>query len=119
MPADYAASKRMQRVIKRNEEQMQLILDRDADPTDREFAIRSLRNYPMHWRTDDLLKMVTDPTDNESLRIVMAEALGWFCHSVEREKIAATLSDCLARDKSLSPRLRREMAKAVKRIQGK
>ncbi len=119
MPADYAASKRMQRVIKRNEEQMQLILDRDADHTDREFAIRSLRNYPMHWRTDALLKMVTDPTDNESLRIVMAEALGWFCHSVEREKIAATLSDCLARDKSLSPRLRREMAKAVARIHGK
>ena len=41
MPADYAASKRMQRIAQRNEEQMQLILDRDADPTDREFAIRN------------------------------------------------------------------------------
>ncbi len=119
MPADYAASKRMQRVTKRNEEQMQLILDKTADPTDREFAIRSLRNYPMHWRVDALLKMVSDPTDNEDLRIVMAEALGWFCHSIERDKIAAALNDCLAHDKSLSPRLRREMAKAVKRIRGK
>ncbi|MBR1538189.1 MAG: HEAT repeat domain-containing protein, partial [Bacteroidales bacterium] len=119
MPAGYAASKRMQRTAKRIDEQMQTILDKSADPTERESAIRSLRNYPLHWRTDELLKMVTDPTDNEDLRIVMAEALGWFCHSVQREKIAATLSECLARDKSLSPRLRREMAKAVKRIQGK
>ena len=119
MPAGYAASKRMQRTAKRTSEQMQTILDKSADPTEREFAIRSLRNYPLHWRTDELLKMVSDPTDNEDLRIVMAEALGWFRYSVEREKIAATLSDCLARDKSLSPRLRREMTKAVKRIQGK
>ena len=90
LPAGYAASKRMQRTAKRTSEQMQTILDKSADPT-----------------------------DNEDLRIVMAETLGWFRYSVEREKIAATLSDCLARDKSLSPRLRREMTKAVKRIQGK
>ena len=119
LPAGYAASQRMQRTAKRIDEQVQTIMDKSADPKEREFAIRSLRNYPLHWRADELLKMVTDPTDSEELRIVMAEALGWFRYSVERGKIAAALSDCLARDKSISPRLRREMAKAVKRIHRK
>ena len=50
--------------------------------------------------------------------IIMAEALGWFCYSIERDKIAGCLTDCL-HHQHLSPRLRREMAKAVKRIQGK
>lgn len=89
----------------------------DDGPSEREFAIRSLRNYPLHWRTDDLLKMVSDPTENEDLRIIMAEALGWFCYSIERDKIAACLTDCL-HHQHLSPRLRREMTKAVKRIHG-
>ena len=120
--ADYAATKRMQRTAKRIEEQMQTILDKtaaagDDGPSEREFAIRSLRNYPLHWRTDDLLKMVSDPTENEDLRIIMAEALGWFCYSIERDKIAACLTDCL-HHQHLSPRLRREMTKAVKRIRG-
>ena len=123
MPAEYAATPRMQRTAKRIEEQMQTILDKtaatgDDGPSEREFAIRSLRNYPLHWRTDDLLKMVSDPTENEDLRIIMAEALGWFCYSIERDKIAGCLTDCL-HHQHLSPRLRREMAKAVKRIQGK
>lgn len=122
LPAEYAATPRMQRTAKRIEEQMQTILDKtaatgDDGPSEREFAIRSLRNYPLHWRTDDLLKMVSDPTENEDLRIIMAEALGWFCYSIERDKIADCLTDCL-RHQHLSPRLRREMTKAVKRIHG-
>lgn len=122
LPAEYAATPRMQRTAKRIEEQMQTILDKtaatgDDGPSEREFAIRSLRNYPLHWRTDDLLKMVSDPTEDESLRIIMAEALGWFCYSIERDKIADCLTDCL-RHQHLSPRLRREMTKAVKRIHG-
>ncbi len=122
LPADYAATPRMQRTAKRIEEQMQTILDKtaaagDDGPSEREFAIRSLRNYPLHWRTDDLLKVVTDPTEDENLRIILAEAMGWFCYSIERDKIAATLTDCL-HHQHLSPRLRREMAKAVKRIHG-
>ena len=121
-PADYAATKRMQRTAQRIEEQMQTILDKtaaagDDGPSEREFAIRSLRNYPLHWRTDDLLKVVTDPTEDENLRIILAEAMGWFCYSIERDKIAATLTDCL-HHQHLSPRLRREMTKAVKRIHG-
>ena len=121
-PADYAATKRMQRTAQRIEEQMQTILDKtaaagDDGPSEREFAIRSLRNYPLHWRTDDLLKVVTDPTEDENLRIILAEAMGWFCYSIERDKIAATLTDCL-HHQHLSPRLRREMTKAVKRIRG-
>ena len=122
LPADYAATPRMQRTAKRIEEQMKTILDKtaatgDDGPSEREFAIRSLRNYPLHWRTDDLLKMVSDPTEDEGLRIIMAEALGWFCYSIERDKIAACLTDCL-HHQHMSPRLRREMAKAVKRIHG-
>lgn len=61
--------------------------------------------------------MVTDPTEDENLRIILAEAMGWFCYSIERDKIAATLTDCL-HHQHLSPRLRREMTKAVKRIHG-
>ena len=123
MPADYAATPRMQRTAKRIDEQMKTILDKtaatgDDGPSEREFAIRSLRNYPLHWRTDDLLKVVSDPTEDENLRIILAEALGWFCYSIERDKIAACLTDCL-HHQHMSPRLRREMTKAVKRIQGK
>lgn len=118
LPQAYAATDRMQRAAKRTEEQMHDILDKDVRAKDREFAIRSLRNYPLHWKTDELLKMVTDPSDDEYLRVVMAEALGWFNYSVEREKIAATLTDCL-RHQHMSPRLRREMAKTVKRLNWK
>ena len=93
--------------------------DITAAPTEGPLTVSGSKTIKIHMEGHTLSRGLTDPTDNESLRIVMAEALGWFCHSVEREKIAATLSDCLARDKSLSPRLRREMTKAVKRIQGK
>ncbi|MDD2594477.1 MAG: HEAT repeat domain-containing protein [Bacteroidales bacterium] len=116
LPSDYAASPAVERNSKRVAAQVKAIMDKNSDPEDRETAIRYLRNNPLHWQIDNLLKIVADPSEKEADRILMAEALGWFHYSVERGKIVSTLNNCLD-TQQLSPRLKREMVKAVKRCQ--
>lgn len=54
--------------------------------------VRSIRNYNFHYNVDSYLSLLNDTTEQVALRIAMAEALGWFNHSVVKNKIVANLT---------------------------
>jgi hypothetical protein len=94
---------------------METIKDLNADDLKRESEMRTLRNNPLHWKVDELLEVAGNASQSEYTRLVMIEALGWFNYSVEREKIANVINGWLA-TQELSPRMKREMIKTVKRL---
>ncbi|MDD3201411.1 MAG: HEAT repeat domain-containing protein [Bacteroidales bacterium] len=114
MPQEYASSKAVARSAKRVEGQVAVIMDKTADPEERESAMRFIRNNPLHWKVDQFLSIVSDSSESESMRLIMTEALGWFDISIERDRIIESLNKCLA-EQQLTPRLRREMKKTIKR----
>ncbi len=67
--------------------QEQIIFDKNAKEKDRMMAIRLLRNYPHTGGIDSYLQFVGDEGNPDSLRVIMAEALGWFNHSYRRSDI--------------------------------
>jgi hypothetical protein len=94
---------------------MENIKNFSADDLKRESDMRFLRNNPLHWKVDELLEVAGNTSQSEYTRLVMIEALGWFDYSVEREKIANAINGWLA-TQELSPRMKREMIKTVKRL---
>ncbi|HHV04436.1 MAG: HEAT repeat domain-containing protein [Bacteroidales bacterium] len=86
-----------------------------ANPILDEAGIRYLRNNPQHFRIPELLGFLADAAQPADLRVVMAEALGWFNNSAQRMQIAAVLEEQL-RQKGLPEALRTEMVKTVKRL---
>jgi len=94
---------------------METIKDLNADDLKRESEMRFLRNNPLHCKVDELLEVAGNASQSEYTRLVMIEALGWFNYSVEREKIANAINGWLA-TQDLSPRMKREMTKTVKRL---
>ena len=100
-----------------NDEQIADAFDKEADFMDRNYAIRYLRNVPMHYELDRFLEFVMDESQPDELRIIMAEALGWFNHSYRRNEITAAFKAALS-NKSFkaSENLREEMSKTIRRI---
>jgi uncharacterized membrane protein len=113
LPEDIA--KDMDYFIKNTIKQMENIKNFSADDLKRESDMRFLRNNPLHWKVDELLEVAGNTSQSEYTRLVMIEALGWFDYSVEREKIANAINGWLA-TQELSPRMKREMIKTVKRL---
>lgn len=100
-----------------NEEAIADAFDRDADFMDRNWAIRYLRNTPLHYDLDRLLAFVMDASQPEDLRVIMAEALGWFNHSYRRSEITTAFKAALSNKSfSASETLREEMSKTIRRI---
>ena len=86
-----------------------------ANPTLDEAGIRYLRNNPQHFRIPELLGFLADAAQPADLRVVMAEALGWFNNSAQRMQIATALEEQLGQ-KGLPRTLQAEMVKTVKRL---
>jgi len=86
-----------------------------ANSTLDEAGIRYLRNNPQHFRIPELLGFLADAAQPADLRVVMAEALGWFNNSAQRMQIAAALEEQLGQ-KELPEALRAEMVKTVRRL---
>ncbi len=77
---------------KRQQNSLKTIMDKNAEQQDRIMAVRFLRNYNNHSQVDDLLVLLADNSDDTKVRVVLAEALGWFNWSIEREKIVDALN---------------------------
>ncbi|MFA7015284.1 MAG: HEAT repeat domain-containing protein [Bacteroidales bacterium] len=80
-----------------------------------EDGIRYLRNNPQHFRIQEFLDFLADEAQPVDLRIVMAEALGWFNNSVQRIAITVAMEQQL-KEKKLPQSLRKEMTKTIKRL---
>ncbi len=68
-------------------------MDKSTPLSDRLDQARSIRNYNDHLHIDAYLKLIEDPTEDTELRIVMAEALGWFNYSYVKPKIITGLKE--------------------------
>lgn len=65
----------------------QTLMDVAAPEAKRISAIRNVRNYTFHFHVDDYLNVIRDAGNPQEVRVVMAEALGWFTNSVQRPHI--------------------------------
>lgn len=78
-------------------------------------SARTLRNINYHKNVDEYLKVVADENEDESLRVLLAEAIGWFTHSYQRDKIVDSFTQ-LASMPQTSNNLREELNKSIARI---
>lgn len=84
----------------------------------RESSIRTLRNYQLHAWAPEFVEMAKDSSESEYLRLVMIEALGWFNYSYQRDMIADQLEQLMQNEK-LTPRMKDEVVKSIKRLRWK
>lgn len=56
---------------------------------------RTVRNYNFHQHVDAYLSLINDKKEDTELRVVMAEALGWFNHSTAKAKIVTSCQNLL------------------------
>lgn len=94
---------------------LSVMQDTTAEPGERISAIRFLRNYNNHRQVPALLEILTDRTDDTEVRVVLAEALGWFRWSVQKETIVEALK-AVRKDKQTSQELRDEIDQSLIRL---
>ena len=92
-----------------------VVMDKNANPDKRINNIRMIRNYNYHYHVDDYLKILADNEENEEVRVNIAEALGWFTHSIKKEQI---LKQCkaLLSTKKLPKSLSDEVLQTINRL---
>lgn len=90
--------------------------NKEADINERISAIRFLRNYNNHQQVPALLTILKDQTDDLEVRVVLAEALGWFRWSVQKDTIAQALKE-ISKSKSTPKELREEIVQSLIRLQ--
>lgn len=91
--------------------------NRSAKSKARTNAARSFRNNNFIPAIDTMIAIIADAEDEEDVRIVCAEALGWYDKSAAKSEIIAKLN---AMDKSgFSPALSEEIVKTLKRLEYK
>jgi hypothetical protein len=90
--------------------------NKEADINDRISAIRFLRNYNNHQQVPALLTILKDQTDDLEVRVVLAEALGWFRWSFQKDTIAQALKE-VSKSKNTPKELREEIEQSLIRLQ--
>lgn len=81
-------------------------------------SISFLKNRPYNQMTDELLALLNDATQSETLRTRLAESLAWFNLSVHKEQIARAGRELLSQE-DLSPTFRKELVRMVNRLESK
>jgi len=100
----------------RIDKQMTTLGNKEASALERESAIRQLRNNHLHYRTNELLAVLSDNSQDPQVRQLLCEALGWYTLSIEREQIMHAIKECLANEKSMPANVEKEMKKTLKRL---
>lgn len=89
--------------------------DKEADVLKRVDAIRTFRNNKVLPAIPVMLDMVKDASEDEYLRTVAAEVLGWYLRSTEKAQIVETLQKTLDAGVE-SEKVRKEIIKTLKRL---
>lgn len=100
---------------KRYDRSLSVMLDKGADPKERISAIRFLRNYNHHRQVPALLTILKDQGDDTEVRVVLAEALGWFRWSVQKEAIVQALKE-VGKNRATPQELRDEIEQSLNRL---
>ena len=75
----------------------------------------NLKNYMAHPYVDGFVKVITDNSESDKLRIRLLQSLAWFTHSYRKAEIIKAC-DQLRNDKSLSKELREEANRTYYRL---
>lgn len=100
---------------KYQDKSLTILMDKKAASPLRIEKIRELRNNTCHYWVDDLLKVLSDTSELDEVRINVAEALGWFDLSIWRKEILATCDSLLQKEK-LSNELKDELIQTINRL---
>ncbi len=92
------------------------VADKEKSLKERISAVRMLRNNAYHHRVDEFLKVLADNQEDLTLRIALAEALGWFTLSYRRGDIIESCK-AIASDEKSDRLLREQLLKTVNRIE--
>lgn len=68
---------------------MKLVMDKSKPVKERLAEITVFRNYNYHVEVPNLISLALDANEDLSIRTTVVEALGWFFHSYQKEKIIA------------------------------
>lgn len=91
------------------------IADSSADVQKRVSAVRSFRNYNVHDLSKELIAVMLRADDDLTVRISIAEALGWFVMSESREAIRTAL-ETVYKDPNSPVNLRNEALQSILRL---
>lgn len=94
----------------------EMLLDPAQNVKDRISQARRIRNSNFHRNVPDYLRLIGDHSVPVSLRVVLAEALGWFNHSYRKEEIIQGLTR-VRNDKNIPEELKLEIQQTLIRLQ--
>ncbi len=100
---------------KSQEKTLKTILDKTAKASVRLSEIRGYRNYNNHKNVNSLLYVLQDSNEDTSIRITLAEALGWFTSSTKKDDIIAALN-LVCSDVKSAPELKDEALQSIGRL---
>lgn len=92
------------------------LIDKNAPLRTRRMYISVLRNNPFPLLAPDALQVLSDPSEPLALRMDVAEALGWYVRSFNREEIVRSCKRILADHPQTEPELASEITKTINRL---
>lgn len=110
-----SVTKQMKAIESRNQSGLHKIMDAGTLPAERIAAIRSVRNNTYHKYVPQYIEFLKDAKRGTKMRVMMAEALGWFSGSRERETIIEACNTLLT-EKSIAPELKLELQQTLNRL---
>lgn len=81
----------------------------------KKIEIRTLRNYNYHHMIPEYLTLIDNPDFDEELKIMLIEALGWFTHSYQKDKIEEACQEII-NDESYGKDLQYEAKRTLHRL---
>ena len=90
-------------------------MDKTKKPNARIGDVRLIRNYNYHYNLDSYFKLLADADDDTEVRVVMAEALGWFVNSYRKAEIIDACNSVLAQN-NLPLDLKLELEQTINRL---
>ncbi|MCI2083031.1 MAG: hypothetical protein LKK19_02880 [Bacteroidales bacterium] len=99
------------------ESTFQALHDTTMRPRYRSLMVSNLRNNPYPWMADDVLSLAGDTTENLSIRIQAAEALGWYVYYPGRSRLATGCRKLIGNERSMDADLKDELYKTINRLE--
>lgn len=98
----------------KSQSELSTLTDKSADITARINSVRSIRNNNYHENIQLYLGILKDKKESTELRVAIAEALGWFVYSKDKQLI---LSSCQEIFKSRVPKeVKTELQQTINRL---
>ncbi len=100
---------------KQQKKGLSIIMNPNADIQKRISEIRLIRNNNYHFLLDDYLKLLSDDKENITVKVTLAEALGWFNYSCRKGEIIETCNKLIAAG-NVPQEFRKELIQTINRL---